>query len=146
MKQPTLRNQPAHAKDYDAAAAFSNLTAGCDSIHSIEHLCPRSSLILLHPVIIIVGLKRSSANQSRQNVVPLQAQSPAMDFDFLWKPHCLEHFRSEHARISNLYPFIQMRMESKDFKRWFRIRIISRFETKVFQSYTLSATPQRTTS
>ena len=52
---PLDENQIRHVKHH-AAAAFSNLTAGCVSIHSIEHLCPKSSLILLHPVIIIVGL------------------------------------------------------------------------------------------
>ena len=52
---PFDENKVRHLKHH-VAAAFSNLTAGCVSIHSIEHLWPKSSLILLHPVIIIVGL------------------------------------------------------------------------------------------
>ena len=64
-------NQIRHVM-YHAAAAFSNLTAGCVSIHSIEHLCPKSSLILLHPVIIIVGLllAMDSRRSTSPNLIP----------------------------------------------------------------------------
>ena len=54
-----------------------------------------------------------------------------MDFDFFWKSHRLEHFWSEHARVSNLNPFIQIWVEGEDLERRLGIGIIGGFETKV---------------
>lgn len=56
-----LQRHLSPSKSLQIGYALSNLTAGCVSIHSIEHLWPKSSRILAQPVMIMVGLQLADA-------------------------------------------------------------------------------------
>lgn len=48
---------------------------------------------------------------------PLETDTPAVDVDVLGEAHGLEHLGAEHATVSDLDPFLQLRVEGEDLQR-----------------------------
>lgn len=64
----------------------------------------------------------------------LQRKTPGNDSNIFGKTHRSEHFGSEHTRVSDFCPLLQIRVVSKDFHGWFGVWVEGRLETKLSDS------------
>ena len=60
-----------------------------------------------------------------------------MDVDVFGESHRLQHFGPEHSTISDLDPFVELRVESKDFERGLRVWVVCGFEPQVLDTHLL---------
>ena len=60
----------------------------------------------------------------------LQTQTPTIDPHIRRQTHRLQHLRSEHAAVANLYPLIQPFMEAENLHAGFGIRVVGGLETQ----------------
>ena len=60
-----------------------------------------------------------------------QRQSPSNNTYILRQAHGSEHFWSEHTRITNLGPFLQVWMIAEYLHTWFSVRVKCWLETKL---------------
>ena len=66
-----------------------------------------------------------------------KADTPPVDVDVLGESHRFQHFWPEHSAISDLDPFLELRVESKDLERGFRVWVVGGFEPEVFDPHLL---------
>lgn len=64
-----------------------------------------------------------------------------MDVDVFRESHGFQHFWSEHSTVSDLDPFVELRVECKNLERRFRVWVVGGFEPEVFDPHLLKEDP-----
>ena len=65
---------------------------------------------------------------------PFERQTPGDHAHIFRQAHRFEHLGTEHTRVSNFDPRVQLRMESKDFERGLGVRVIGRLKLEILNS------------
>lgn len=60
-----------------------------------------------------------------------QRQTTCNDLHAFWKAHGPQHLRTEHARVSDLGPRVEIRVEPENLHGRFRIWVVCRLESQV---------------